>query len=153
MSEARNCRRCGNVFQYAGGIPLCPECAKKDEEDFNAVREYLYNNPRASMLQIAETLEIPVEKIMRYLREGRLETTSETELKLECQQCGKPIMTGRFCTQCSESLQSSFKTTADTMKTESENSSGKQNNDDIQSKYYNKKIQIIARNNNNEKKS
>lgn len=140
MAEPRNCRRCGKIFTYAGGMPICSECIKKDEEDFNKIREYLYENPKATIIQIAEALEIPLEKIMRYLREGRLETANATGLKLECERCGKSINVGRFCSDCTEKLQGSLKTLAKNMDLKADSDNTKEGE-----RYYNRKLEIISK--------
>lgn len=105
-----NCLNCGKIFNYNGfGSKLCPVCRKLDEEDFKKVKEYLYENPGASMTEVANALEIPVSKIKRYLREGRLEIVSEQNLFLQCERCGIAINTGRFCDQCLKAMTKEFK--------------------------------------------
>ena len=47
--EVRNCKECGKIFNYVEGAPLCPACAKKMEGKFEEVKEYIYDNPRASI--------------------------------------------------------------------------------------------------------
>lgn len=113
MPEVRNCRRCGKIYNYIGGAPICPDCKKLDEEDFQKVKEYLYQNPGASINQVSVDLDISVEKIRRYLKEGRLEITSEDgNMILECENCGKSIKSGRFCPECERELESGFRSAA-----------------------------------------
>jgi hypothetical protein len=40
MSNVRNCRRCGKLYNYIGGAPICSSCREKDEEDFKRVKVY-----------------------------------------------------------------------------------------------------------------
>jgi flagellar operon protein (TIGR03826 family) len=113
MPDVRNCRKCGKVYTYIGGPPICPVCSEKDETDFKQVKEYLYNNPGASMSEVSTALDVSVEKITRYLREGRLEIVGgDGNLILECESCGKSIKTGRFCQECQKELTKDFKSTA-----------------------------------------
>ena len=94
----RNCAECGNLFGYQGS-PLCPKCIKKDEEDFVKVRKYLRENPGASVLEASEATEVEEEKILRYVREGRLQSKSWVGV-LECERCGARISDGRLCEAC-----------------------------------------------------
>lgn len=101
MPDARNCRKCGRLFNYLGGPPVCTACKEQDEDDFKRVREYLYQNPGATMSEVSSVLDVSTEKIRRYLKEGRLEITNEDgNFILECEKCGKSIRTGRLCEVC-----------------------------------------------------
>ena len=117
MPDVRNCRKCGKIFNYIGGAPICPACREKEEEDFQRVKKYLYENPGASLTQVSTELEISVEMIKRFLREGRLEIANDAgNLVLECENCGRSIKTGRFCPDCERNLASGFKSAASQMK-------------------------------------
>lgn len=106
--EPRNCRRCGKMFGYTSGMPICDACKRKDEEDFQRVRQYLKENPGARMREVAEACEVSVEKVTRYLREGRLEIKEGANIVLECESCGRSIKSGRFCESCSKQLGKDF---------------------------------------------
>lgn len=113
MPDVRNCRRCGKIYNYIGGPPICPVCKDQDEVDFKNVKEYLYKNPGATMSEISTVLEISVEKIKTYLKDGRLEIiNNEGNMILECESCGKAIKTGRFCNECSSGLSKDLRSTA-----------------------------------------
>lgn len=116
MPEVRNCRRCGKLYNYIGGQPICPDCKEKDEVDFKRVKEYLYQNPGATMSEVSTVLDVSMEKIRQYLRDGRLEIVGdEGNFVLECESCGKSIRTGRYCDACSVDLQRNLKSTAKQM--------------------------------------
>jgi flagellar operon protein (TIGR03826 family) len=116
MPDARNCRRCGKIYNYLGGAPICPACKDQDEATFRKVKEYLYQNPGAALSEVSSVLDVSVEKIKAYLKEGRLEIIGgEGNLILECESCGKAIKTGRFCDECSRDVAKGFKTTAQQM--------------------------------------
>lgn len=113
MPDVRNCRKCGKIFNYIGGPSICPVCKELDEQDFKRVKEYLYDHPGATMSEVSTALEISVERIKSYLREGRLEIVGEQgNIVLECENCGKAIRSGRFCDECSKSLSKGFEATA-----------------------------------------
>lgn len=110
--EVKNCVKCKKLFQYLSGPPLCPNCKEQEEKDFQAVRQYLKEHPRASLTEVADALEISVEKITRFLKEGRLEIAPGSAIILECERCGSPIMSGRFCASCSGKLESDLSSTS-----------------------------------------
>ena len=115
MPDVRNCRRCGRIYNYLGGQPICPVCREADEQDFRRVKNYLYQYPGASISQVSKELDISVEKIKSYLKDGRLEIIGENtgNLMLECENCGKSIKSGRFCDACSQELSKELRSTAD----------------------------------------
>lgn len=119
MPDVRNCRRCGKIFTYLGGPPICTACKSSDEEDFKRVKQYLYDNSGATLSQVSNDLEISVEKIKRFLKDGRLEIVGEDgNMFLECESCGKAIKSGRLCGECEKGLANTFKAAADQMKSE-----------------------------------
>ncbi len=116
MPDVRNCRRCGKIYNHIGGSPICQECRQADEVDFKRVKEYLYENPGASIVQVSKELEISVLRIKGYLKEGRLEIVGDGgNMLLECESCGKSIKTGRFCNDCAKGLTSNIKSTVQEM--------------------------------------
>ncbi len=104
MPDVRNCRRCGRMYNYLGGPPICIDCKNADEEVFKKIKAYLYDYPGATLSQVALDCDVSVEKIKMFLREGRLEITDGANIILECEKCGKSIKTGRFCTECQSQL-------------------------------------------------
>lgn len=96
----RNCKKCGVLFDSVNESRLCSECTKQDDEVFMTVKSFIYENPGATISEVASSLEISVTRIKRYLREGRLEIIEKHNLFLECEKCGVAIQTGRFCTAC-----------------------------------------------------
>lgn len=113
MPDVRNCRKCGRIFNYIGGAQICYACRQMEEEDFQRIKKYLYENPGATITQVSTDLEVSIEKIKRFLREGRLEITGDDgNIILECENCGKSIKSGRYCAECERNLTSVLKTAA-----------------------------------------
>jgi flagellar operon protein (TIGR03826 family) len=109
MPDIRNCPRCGKLFSYVRS-PICPLCQEKDEEEYKVVKEYIYEHPGVNITIVAEETGVSVEKILRFLREERLELVSDSDnLILECERCKVPIRTGRYCEKCKNELANSFK--------------------------------------------
>ncbi|MBA1334014.1 MAG: flagellar protein [Firmicutes bacterium] len=109
MSNLRNCRRCGKLYVYTGR-PICGSCIEEDEQLYKIVREYIEKHPRSTTFEVAEALDISVDKILQFLREGKLELSGDNiNMLLECERCGKPIRTGRFCPECSADIEKELK--------------------------------------------
>lgn len=88
-----NCKECGKLFLKTSS-DICPECQKKEEEDFNRVKEYLKENPTSSISEIMEATGVSEAKISKFIRAGRL------SIKPTCESCGKVIDSGRLCPEC-----------------------------------------------------
>lgn len=98
--DVKNCKKCGKIFNYVGGLVICPQCQEKSEEDFQKVKEYITENPNSSVASTAEACEVEIAQIRQWLREERLTFASAEGSDLTCEKCGKPIMSGRFCDAC-----------------------------------------------------
>ena len=102
--DIRNCSRCGKIYSY-DGFSLCIKCRREDEEDFQKIKKYIDENPGANTSGVSEETGVEASKIVKFLREGRLEITDESNIMLDCEKCGTPIKTGRFCDQCTIEMQ------------------------------------------------
>lgn len=96
----QNCKKCKGLFNSLTDARLCPACLKEDDEIFAIVKEFIYANPGATISEVSTELDVSVNRIKRYLREGRLEILEKHNLFLECEKCGVAIQTGRFCPAC-----------------------------------------------------
>jgi RNA polymerase subunit RPABC4/transcription elongation factor Spt4 len=101
--DIRNCRRCGRIMIYVG-IPICEKCLKKEEEYYDIVRRYLDEHPRSSVREIGDATGVPVEVIMKFVRQGSLVALEAAGGMLACEICGKSIEIGRVCPECAEAL-------------------------------------------------
>lgn len=104
--EVKNCKGCGMLFNFIGGVPLCANCQKDLEKKYEQVKDYIYDNPRASMQMVAEENDVSVPQLKKWVREERLEFTSDSAVCIDCENCGKPIRTGRFCNLCKDKMTS-----------------------------------------------
>ena len=98
--NVRNCRRCGNIFNYVTGQPICPKCREEIEETFQKVKEYINDHGGASVREVAEECEVDENQIRQWVREERLVFSEPTAAGIVCEGCGAPIATGRFCEKC-----------------------------------------------------
>lgn len=91
---------CGHIFNYVAGPFLCPHCREKMEAKFQEVKEYIRNNPGVSIQDVSENCDVEPSQIQQWLREERLELTEGSSILLNCEKCGAPIRSGRFCEKC-----------------------------------------------------
>ena len=109
--DVKNCKGCNRLFQYIGGPPLCPACREALENKFAEVKEYIYQNPGASIAQVSEATEVTVKQIKQWIREDRLVLSEASADGIECEKCGVPIRSGRFCEKCKDKMVNSFSAT------------------------------------------
>jgi flagellar operon protein (TIGR03826 family) len=102
--NVRNCRKCGRIFNYVTGPHICPACREKQEQDFQRVKEYIRENKGATVTQVSEECEVDVAQIHQWLREERLELSEGSGIVLQCESCGAPISSGRYCDKCRHDL-------------------------------------------------
>ncbi len=108
-----NCIKCKKVFNRVSS-PICDDCHKKEEETYEKVYEYLKENPDLTVSELAEGTGVSEKKIFKYFREGRFQEITGDRAVLECEKCGKPVTTGRYCQDCkiamSKNINESFGT-------------------------------------------
>ena len=104
--DVRNCRMCGSLYNYIGGPyrGLCPRCVQNMEDKFAKVKEYIEENPGATMTMISEECDVGTKQIEQWIREERLTFSEESPIGIACEVCGRSIKTGRFCDKCKESM-------------------------------------------------
>lgn len=107
MAELRNCPQCGRLFAYQGRN-LCKKCQEEEENEYLIVRRYVRDNPGATIFEVSEATGVEEEKILNFLREGRLQSKGLAAV-LECERCGKKITAGRFCAQCIKEMEKEIK--------------------------------------------
>lgn len=96
-----NCVRCKQVFTMINK-PICPDCIKKEEEQFEVVREFLNENRGSTIEEIVEATGVPIKRIQQFIKEGRLEGIDGQVLT--CSKCGIPILKGKYCRKCTNKL-------------------------------------------------
>ena len=102
--NARNCRKCGRLFNYVQGPPICMQCREALEEKFQEVKAYIRENPHCTIPEVAEACDVSQNQIHAWLRDDRLELAEGSAISLECENCGAAIRSGRFCEKCKSSM-------------------------------------------------
>jgi flagellar operon protein (TIGR03826 family) len=98
--DMKNCRKCGKLFNYVSGPPICPKCREKVEEKFQEVKKYVQENRSATYGEIEQNCDVERKQIEQWVREERLVFAEDSPIKLSCELCGKTILTGRYCDAC-----------------------------------------------------
>ncbi len=106
--NVRNCRKCGKVFNYVIGIPICPRCKEKQEEIFQTVKKYVSEHYGADIMEVSEECEVEPEQIRQWIREDRLQFAEDSPIRIPCEKCGTMIRSGRFCERCTVEMTTSF---------------------------------------------
>jgi flagellar operon protein (TIGR03826 family) len=119
MADFINCDKCGRMFQTIAGVKLCGRCRESDDDMFKVVREYVYDNPGATVPEVSEATDVPEKKILKFLRDGRLETKGDSML-IDCERCGTAIPSGRYCNACTKEMSQGLRDMAKKMKADLE---------------------------------
>ena len=107
--DIRNCRNCGNIFNYLSGPIVCPACKESLEAKFQEVKLYIEEHPGVGIKQVSDACDVETSQIQQWLREERLEVTENSAIYLNCESCGAPIRSGRFCDKCRNNLTNGFR--------------------------------------------
>ncbi|MBR6381377.1 MAG: flagellar protein [Lachnospiraceae bacterium] len=114
--NARNCRRCGKIFNYVVGMPICPACKEAMEVKFQEVKEYVREHKGVGIREVAEACDVDPQQIRQWLRDDRLEMTEDSAIMLNCEGCGTPIRSGRFCDKCKAQMLSGLQQVSKSMR-------------------------------------
>ncbi|MBO5550520.1 MAG: flagellar protein [Lachnospiraceae bacterium] len=102
--NVRNCRKCGKIFNFIGGQPICPSCREASEKKFEEVKNYIRENPKANIPQISQDCEVETHQIHQWIREERLVFADDSPIGLPCEKCGAMIHSGKYCDKCKAEL-------------------------------------------------
>ncbi len=111
QDEFRKCRLCGQIYRH-NGQPFCSACVFKMDEDFKIIKDYLYENPNATVLEVVEETGVEEKTVFYLLKEGRLEMKSAAGF-LTCMNCGAPVRSGTLCEKCAKKLSSVLESVID----------------------------------------
>jgi predicted amidophosphoribosyltransferase len=100
--KVMSCKICGRLFQsYGSGC--CPECADEMDKAFVKIKEYIYEHENATIVDVVEGTGIAEKYVLQFLKEGRLSIDNAEDV-LSCEDCGRPISSGRYCSNCRDKL-------------------------------------------------
>ncbi|MDE6844425.1 MAG: flagellar protein [Lachnospiraceae bacterium] len=102
--NARNCRKCGKLFNYVSGPPICMGCRDELEAKFQEVKAYIQDHVTASIPEVSEACDVSKNQIQQWLKDERLQLAEGSGITLHCEKCGTAIYSGRFCEKCKNSM-------------------------------------------------
>lgn len=108
--NVRNCRKCGKLFNYVVGAPVCPACKDALEKKFQEVKKYVQDNRGVTIHDVVENCEVDSQQVRQWVREERLEFSGEGVTGITCEKCGEAIATGRFCQKCKNEMAANLNT-------------------------------------------
>ena len=106
--NVRNCRKCGRMFNYITGMPICPACKEVMEVKFQEVKEYIREHKGAGINEVASECNVETQQITQWLREDRLELAEDSAIMINCEGCGSPIRSGKYCDRCRANMTNSL---------------------------------------------
>lgn len=93
---------------------ICPKCVAKDEEAYMTVRSHVADHPGATIAEIHEATQVPVDVIDRLYKAGRF---SEAAMA-KCSRCGKDNANGlQVCNECADTMRNDFNSAMSELKT------------------------------------
>ena len=105
--ELDNCPNCDAIFVKSAFRDVCEACAREEDADFEEVYQYIRKraNRTASMKQVIEATGVAEERIVKFVKNGRLRLSQFPNLGVPCEKCGAPVKDGgRLCTLCAKEL-------------------------------------------------
>lgn len=102
--DVRNCRKCGKVFNYISGVPICQACRELEEEKFQEVKKFVQDCKEAGINEIVEQCGVSHTQVNQWIRQERLVFADDSPIGINCEGCGTMIKTGRFCDRCKTDL-------------------------------------------------
>lgn len=99
-----NCRKCGKLFNHISGPNICPACKDALEQKFQEVKAYIREHRDCGIAEVCEACDVETAQIQNWIRQERLEFSESSGVKINCEHCGAPILTGRFCEKCKKEM-------------------------------------------------
>lgn len=100
----KQCKFCEKLFQSFGGS-ICHNCLEQIDEDFVAIRDYLYDQPgNIGVEAIHEGTQVPRNIILHLIKEKRLTISDPSTSSVTCEVCKRPISSGTMCQACMKTL-------------------------------------------------
>lgn len=96
--EYRTCTNCGQIFRAFALTKICPKCKIELDKLFVDVRDFIIENERVTITDVAEHFDISKDQVKEWIKEDRIQLDETTGISdLTCKKCGKVIFSGTYC--------------------------------------------------------
>jgi len=75
VKELSSCKQCHTIVEE--GVVYCNKCMSGDYNEYREVREFLYQNPNSSALDVSRATGVKVRTIMDLLNKGKISINTE----------------------------------------------------------------------------
>lgn len=101
------CKKCEKLFNKTDRN-ICPSCVREEQSLVKEIQDFLRQNRDATIGDVADALDIPLEVIEDLIDEGVLMTRGNPNLMLTCTRCGEASQDGRMCANCRSEMVSNL---------------------------------------------
>jgi flagellar operon protein (TIGR03826 family) len=104
-AQLDNCLYCGRLFVKEHS-DCCLDCFKEIEIEFHVVSRFLKDekNRAATVDWVSKCTDVPVKRIINFIRDGRIYAEDFPNLGYPCTYCGTLIKKQILCYSCFEGL-------------------------------------------------
>ncbi|MCL2616816.1 MAG: hypothetical protein FWD96_04135 [Defluviitaleaceae bacterium] len=106
--NVKNCPECGKMYMQ-NSFGMCDACRLGEEAGFQAIKDYISEHPNSTVIEVSQETGVRINRIMGYIREGRLMATPGMASDITCRSCGKAVEKGNFCDSCTVKMNNTIK--------------------------------------------
>lgn len=103
-----SCSKCNRLFESFSGRQICPTCSIEEDRKFALVRKFIRAHKGAGVFEVSEACEVTTAAIINWVKEERLSFAEESNVVVECEECGTKIRMGRYCKTCKTKMIKNF---------------------------------------------
>ncbi|WP_096202440.1 hypothetical protein [Bacillus sp. FJAT-45350] len=74
MEDYGFCRECGKVKEEKS-LPYCQTCYEVYRYNFEFIKDFLKHTPTANAMDISFGTNIPIERVLQYIKDGLIRST------------------------------------------------------------------------------
>lgn len=83
MTKPVRCSKCNAILTYSGvGEYTCPDCNNKEYDDYGLVRNYIEQNPEATVAEVELYTGVTKDTIKYLIETGRISLVKKSRINL-----------------------------------------------------------------------